>query len=996
MTPASSLPGFRRGEQRLFRVGLVLTVHAASERALDAECSRVRGLASSLLLDTQPVTWRAVQGWVSSLPLGIDAVASRRSFDTAALAAAYPFASAELSATSGVLYGTAAKGAGLVCWDRFACDNYNSVILACSGAGKSYLAKLEVLRSLYRGIEVAVVDPEDEYRRLAEAVGGAYVHLGAPGVRINPFDLMPTAYRKSAERDSTRPSDSGSDDALVRQALFIHGLVAVLLGEPVDAATKPALDRAILAAYASVGITADPRTHQRPAPLLSDLATALAADPDEAARALAARLAPFIVGSHRGLFDGPTTTRPEGHLVVFSLRDLPDELKAAGTLLTLRAIWRRVSEPATRRRRLVVVDEAWLLMREPEGARFLFRMAKSARKHWCGLTVVTQDAADLLGSPLGQAIVANAATQILLRQAPQAIDTRSRRRSASPTASARLPPRRETGRGAAFERTGPRCLRRAREPDRAQMVHLGPRRAGRGGARLVSRPSGQPTIPNRRSPMPAPGTAVLTARSQSVPHGPLARYLEHPGATTGAVLRHLGHVLAPLGLRLGPIVIGIALVAGIAVGLIRRREAARMAEGARLVRVLAPPEVDPEGAATLWSNLVALLRPAWRRVLGGQPHLGFELRADRAGLGIAIWVPGVVPPGLVERAVEAAWPGARTETIPSAPPLPGGGLVTGGELRLAVSECYPLRVEHRVDPLRPLLGALAGAGDEDAACVQLLARPVTGRRLVALQRAATKRRNGRPTSHSEGLLDLLTPGHRLGAQGVSSTTVDPTRGEDVAAILEKAAQPCWAITLRYAGRDDRDDAHGQGTTSWPGTHDRGGVRDLCRAQPLRPPPASPSDRRARERARFGRGNLVSIAELAALAHLPTDDAVPGLRRAGARSVAPPPEVAGFTDGAVDVASTPKVLGDAEGGSRRAVALAVGDARHHLHVMGATGSGKSTLLLQLALGDIAAGRGIVVIDPKGDLITDVLGRAFPTARRTDSSSSTPRSTKPRRS
>ena len=208
--------------------------------------------------------------------------------------------------------------------------------------------------------------------------------------------------------------------------------------------------------------------------------------------------------------------------------------------------------------------------------------------------------------------------------------------------------------------------------------------------------------------MPAPGTAVLTARSQSVPHGPLARYLEHPGATTGAVLRHLGHVLAPLGLRLGPIVIGIALVAGIAVGLIRRREAARMAEGARLVRVLAPPEVDPEGAATLWSNLVALLRPAWRRVLGGQPHLGFELRADRAGLGIAIWVPGVVPPGLVERAVEAAWPGARTETIPSAPPLPGGGLVTGGELRLAVAECYPLRVEHRVDPLRPLLGALAG------------------------------------------------------------------------------------------------------------------------------------------------------------------------------------------------------------------------------------------------------------------------------------------------
>ena len=147
------------------------------------------------------------------------------------------------------------------------------------------------------------------------------------------------------------------------------------------------------------------------------------ADGDPAARALAARLAPYVTGTHRGLFDGPTTTRPDGHLVVFSLRDLPGELKAAGTLLTLDAIWRRVSDPADRKRRLVIVDEAWLLMSEPSGAEFLFRMAKSARKHWAGLTVVTQDAGDLLGSPLGQAVIANAATQILLRQAPQSVDT---------------------------------------------------------------------------------------------------------------------------------------------------------------------------------------------------------------------------------------------------------------------------------------------------------------------------------------------------------------------------------------------------------------------------------------------------------------------------------------------------------------------------------------------------------------------------------------------
>jgi type IV secretory pathway VirB4 component len=402
--------GLARGEQKLFRVGLYLTVHARSENALEGECARVRAVCSSMLLDAQPATWRTLQGWTSTLPVGVDALGQRRSFDTDALAASFPFASAELSATEGVLYGTTTNGSGLVLWDRFAQDNHNSVILARSGAGKSYLAKLEALRSLYAGIEIAVVDPEDEYRRLAETVGGAYVHLGAPGVRVNPFDLSP----------GPRSSEA---DALTRRALFVHTLVAVLLRERPDPAATAALDRGIVAAYESVGITSDPRSHARPAPLLRDLAAALDGDGDPAARTLAARLAPFVTGTHRGLFDGPTTTRADGHLIVFSLRDLPSELKAAGTLLTLDAVWRRVSDPQNRKRRMVIVDEAWLLMSDPAGAEFLFRMAKSARKHWAGLTVVTQDAADLLGSPLGQAVVANAATQILLRQAPQSIDT---------------------------------------------------------------------------------------------------------------------------------------------------------------------------------------------------------------------------------------------------------------------------------------------------------------------------------------------------------------------------------------------------------------------------------------------------------------------------------------------------------------------------------------------------------------------------------------------
>ncbi|WP_051469144.1 VirB4 family type IV secretion system protein [Actinomadura oligospora] len=400
-----------RGQGRLFRVGLYLTVHAPTLKRLEAEVGRVRTLAASLLLDAKPATFRTLQGWTSTLPLGTDRLKLRRAFDTAALAASFPFTSPDLNTEFGehpVLYGVNADSASLVMWDRFAQDNHNSVILARSGAGKSFLAKLEALRNLYAGVEVAVIDPEDEYGRLARAVGGAHLRLGAPEVRLNPFDL-PVGTRAES-------------DALIRRAVFIHTLLAVLLGEAMDGATKAALDRAVLKTYRLAGITADPRTWRRRPPLLGDLAKTLAADPDPHARSLADRLAPFTSGSHKTLFDGHTTTRPDSHLIVFSLRALPDELKAVGTLMTLDAIWRRVSDPRNRRPRLIVVDEAWLLMRDAEGAKFLYRMAKAARKHWAGLAVISQDAADLLGSDLGQAVVANAATQILLRQAPQAID----------------------------------------------------------------------------------------------------------------------------------------------------------------------------------------------------------------------------------------------------------------------------------------------------------------------------------------------------------------------------------------------------------------------------------------------------------------------------------------------------------------------------------------------------------------------------------------------
>ncbi|MFC8429293.1 VirB4 family type IV secretion system protein [Streptomyces sp. NPDC057253] len=411
-----------RGEGKLFRLGLYLTVHAGSREELADEAAAVRALAASLLLDAKPTTYRSLQGWVTCLPMGLDLISMRRTFDTAALAAAFPFTSPDLpptdpasvAAPAGVLYGYNLGSQGLVHWDRFTLDNHNSVVLGRSGAGKSYLVKLELLRSLYRGVEAYVIDPEDEYARLAAAVGGTYVPVGAEDVRLNPFDL-PVHVRPDGRRTAAK-------DALVRRALFLHTVVAVLLGSALPADERAVLDRAIAATYQRAGITSDPRTWTRAAPLLTDLVSVLRRSKNRAAGDLAARLHPFVEGTFSGFFAGPTTTRSEGHLVVFSLRDLADEIKPVGTLLTLDAVWRQVSNPTARRPRFVTVDEAWLLMKEPAGADFLFRMAKAARKRWAGLTVATQDTADLLGSDLGKAVVANAATQILLRQAPQAIE----------------------------------------------------------------------------------------------------------------------------------------------------------------------------------------------------------------------------------------------------------------------------------------------------------------------------------------------------------------------------------------------------------------------------------------------------------------------------------------------------------------------------------------------------------------------------------------------
>ncbi len=435
-----------RGAARLFRVGVYLTVHARTLDDLARACAGVRAAAAGVLLDLQPATFRHHHGHTTTLPLGVDRLGLHRVLDTSALAAAFPFTGPGLPApipgqpparSTAVLYGVNTTGTGVLLWDRWSCENHNAVVLARSGAGKSYFVKLDVLRNLYLGVQVAVIDPDDEYADLAQHVGGQVVQLGRPGVRVNPLDL---------------PSGDRRADALTRRGLFLHTLLAVMLGD-LTAAERAVLDAAITATYTTAGITHDRTTWTRPAPLLSDVAAALTAGHDPAGRELAARLHPWTAGSFADLFNGPTTTSsaattaitgadsdagietttvaPAG-LTVWSLRHLPEQTRPAAMLLALDAIWRDTDTATSTPdgtvggrvpvRRMVVVDEAWQLLRDGEGARFLFRMAKAARKRSTGLTVVTQDAADVLGTDLGLAVVSNAATQILMRQAPQAID----------------------------------------------------------------------------------------------------------------------------------------------------------------------------------------------------------------------------------------------------------------------------------------------------------------------------------------------------------------------------------------------------------------------------------------------------------------------------------------------------------------------------------------------------------------------------------------------
>ncbi|GLY71676.1 helicase HerA domain-containing protein [Amycolatopsis taiwanensis] len=480
---------------------------------------------------------------------------------------------------------------------------------------------------------------------------------------------------------------------------------------------------------------------------------------------------------------------------------------------------------------------------------------------------------------------------------------------------------------------------------------------------------------------------VASARMSGLTNRWLDDYLRDPG---GALLALLGH-LRDWAVVWGPIV-APALAAGVA-GLVlgRRRWArrchARLVADARQVTVLAPPTVDPAGGAALWSNLVGLLRPAWRRWWSGQPHVACEYVFSEAGVAIRLWVPGVIPPGLVERAVEAAWPGAHTRvSSPAQPPLPPPGagqrrLVIAGELRLARNEALPIRTDFDADPIRALIGAPTGLARDEYACVQILARPVTGRRVARARRAARRVHTGRSTRMVGRLLDLITPGMKTSRPSGGRTRSgalhsDPQTSLEYAAqnraIVAKQRGSQYETVIRYVVatlfpegaaeaevRAARDVARGRAHALAASFASYTEHNHYTRRRLRRPGPV------LIER-RLGKGDLLSVGELAAIAHLPTDEAIPGVQRAGAKAIAPPPGIA--TPG-----PQAKPIGVTDTGQQRPVALRVPDARHHLHVIGATGSGKSTLLGNMILADAEAGRGIVLIDPKGDLVTDVLSR-----------------------
>ncbi|PID32344.1 conjugal transfer protein TraC [Candidatus Saccharibacteria bacterium] len=410
------------GEERFFRFGLYFTIYGSSMDELEFVSHKVESMLGQQLVFSKPASSQQEQGLNCTVPQLTDQMQIRRNFSTGALSTSFPFTSADLSQEDGILYGINMHNSGLVIFDRFTLENGNAVVFAKSGAGKSFTVKLEALRSMMMGTEIFIIDPENEYQRMSEAVGGAYVRLSLnSATRINPFDLPRVVDSEEA------------DDALRSNLITLHGLLRLMMGgaqaQMVNAgsAALPALspseeadlDAALIETYARAGITNDPLTHNAQPPTINDLYDTLLHMGGSGPQ-LAQRLRKYTSGTFAGIFSQQSNIDINNPLVVFNIRDLEDELRPVAMYIVLNFIWNKTK--SDQKRRMLIVDEAWQLMKYEDSANFLFSLAKRARKYNLGITTITQDVEDFMGSRMGRAIVANASMQILLKQSSSAVD----------------------------------------------------------------------------------------------------------------------------------------------------------------------------------------------------------------------------------------------------------------------------------------------------------------------------------------------------------------------------------------------------------------------------------------------------------------------------------------------------------------------------------------------------------------------------------------------
>jgi len=396
-----------QGTERFFQFALYVTLYANSKDELDRLSEKMEGIFGSRLVYTKRALFQAEQGFVSTVPFGIDQLQISFNMNSSPVASSFPFISSDLTSDNGILYGINRHNNSLILFDRFSLQNANFTVFATSGAGKSYAVKLEILRSMMFGTDVIVIDPENEYKFLADAVGGTYVDisLNSPS-KINPFDLPRAVY------GDEKPAD------IIRSAVItLKSLFRLMLGELTNEEDS-IIDRALLETYAKKDITADSDLSKVEPPLMKDFEEVLSGM--IGAEDLVQRLKKYTEGTFAGLFNSPTNVEVDNQLMVFSVRDLEDELRPIGISMIVSYIWNVARSKL--KKRILTIDEAWWLMQNEDSAKFIYSLVKRARKYYLGVTTITQDVNDFLRSPYGQAIVNNSALQLLMKQSPAGID----------------------------------------------------------------------------------------------------------------------------------------------------------------------------------------------------------------------------------------------------------------------------------------------------------------------------------------------------------------------------------------------------------------------------------------------------------------------------------------------------------------------------------------------------------------------------------------------